>query len=70
MEKKRNPINYFRGVSREMKRVRWPSKEVFLSSIGVVLCITIFASLILAVEDLAGSTLVEQLRNAFESLRG
>ena len=68
-EKRGNPLDYFRGVGRELKRVRWPSRDQYLSSMAVVLVITILAGLILVLEDLAGQTLVEQLRNAFESLR-
>lgn len=70
MSSKKNPINYFKGVGREAKRVKWPTRETFLPAIAVVLCITIFASVILSLEDLAGQMLVEQLRQAFESLRG
>lgn len=60
---------YFKGVWKEMKRIKWPSKEKFVPSIIVVICITVFAGLFLAVEDLAAATLIEQLRNAFSSLR-
>lgn len=67
---KKNPINYFKGVVREAKRVRWPKKEQFLPAISIVLCITIFAAIVLSLEDLAGQSLVEQLRKAFEAING
>ena len=67
---KRNPINYFKGVGRELKRVRWPERKTYFLTLAVILIITVVAGLILFVEDLAGETLIEQLRAAFESLRG
>lgn len=66
---KGNPITYFKGVGREAKRIRWPKREVFLPAIGVVIAITIFASLFLVLEDLAAGTLIEQLRKAFELIK-
>ena len=68
-ERRGNPITYFRGVGRELKRVRWPEKKTYFSSVGVVLVIAIIAGLILFVEDLAGETLLDQLRDAFEYFR-
>lgn len=62
-------LGYFKGVGTEMKRIRWPKKEQLIPSIIVVICITIFAGIFLVIEDLAASTLIQQLRNAFESLR-
>ena len=67
---KSNPITYFKGVGRELKRVRWPERKQYFVTLGVILIITVLAGLILFVEDLAGETLIEQLRAAFESLRG
>ena len=61
---------YFKGVFKEGKRIKWPKKDVFLPSLAVVLCITIFAAIFLAIEDYAGGILVDQLRQAFESIRG
>ena len=63
-------LGYFKGVGTEMKRIRWPKKEQLTPAIVVVICITVFAGLFLVIEDLAASTLIQQLRNAFESLRG
>ena len=42
-EKRGNPLDYFKGVGRELKRVRWPSRDQYLSSMAVVLVITILA---------------------------
>jgi len=66
---KKNPMNYFRGVAREAKRVRWPNKDELLPAIAVVICITVFTALFLALEDYAANTIIEQLKNAFASLR-
>ena len=59
---------YFKGVFREMKRVKWPDKDRFLPAVSVVLCITIFAAIFLSLEDYAGSTLVGWLKDAFSSI--
>ena len=61
---------YFKGVKKEVKRVRWPKKEEFFSTIATVLIISVIAAVFLLIEDLASSTLLEQLRSAFENLRG
>ncbi len=66
---KGTPITYFKGVAREAKRIRWPKKEIFLSSIAVVICISIFAGIFIVLEDLAGGTLIDQLRNAFSLIK-
>ncbi len=62
--------NYFRGVVREGKRVKWPKKDVFLPAVAVVISIAIFAAIFLVLEDYASGILVAQLRDAFESIRG
>ncbi len=62
--------NYFKGVFREGKRVRWPKKDVFFPAVAVVICITLFAAIFLVLEDYASGILVAQLRDAFESIRG
>lgn len=62
--------NYFRGVFKEGKRIKWPKKDVFLPAVAVVISIAIFAAVFLVLEDYASSILVAQLRDAFESLRG
>jgi preprotein translocase SecE subunit len=66
---KRNPVNYFKGVAREAKRVRWPKKEEFLPSVAVVIVITVFAAIFLIVEDLAAGTLIKQLKDVFGILK-
>ncbi len=65
---KGTPITYFNGVAREAKRVRWPKKDSFLPALAVVICITVFAAIFLALEDLASGTLIDQLRTAFEAI--
>lgn len=62
--------NYFKGVFREGKRVRWPKKDIFFPAVAVVICITLFAAIFLVLEDYASGILVAQLRDAFESIRG
>ncbi len=63
-------FGYFKGVFKEGKRIKWPVRSQFVASVAVVLCITIFAAIFLALEDYAGGILVQQLRDAFSSLRG
>lgn len=60
---------YFKGVAKEAKRVRWPKFVEFLPAILTVLGITAFVAFFLVVEDGAAAVLINQLRNAFESLR-
>lgn len=61
-------LRYFKGVGREAKRIKWPDRETFIPSMVVVICIAIFAGIFLSLEDLATATILEQLRNAFESI--
>jgi len=64
----KSPINYFKGVGREAKRIKWPRKDQLFPTIGVVICITVFASLFLWLEDSAAYTIIEQLKQAFANL--
>ncbi len=66
----RKILGYFKGVGSEIKRIKWPKKEQLVPAIVVVIIITVFAGIFLSIEDLAASTLIQQLRDAFESLRG
>ncbi len=61
-------IRYFKGVGREAKRVKWPESNKFLSAIIVVILIAAFAGIFLSLEDYASSVIIEQLRQAFESI--
>lgn len=61
-------INYFKGVGREAKKIRWPERDTFLKACGVVLFISVVAAIFLALEDLASGTLIEQLGNAFKQI--
>ena len=55
-------------VVKEGKRVRWPKREIMIVSVVTVLVIAIFARVILWLEDWAGNTLLELLREAFSTL--
>lgn len=55
-------------VVKEGKRVRWPKREIMIVSVVTVLVIAIFAGVILWLEDWAGNTLLELLREAFSTL--
>jgi preprotein translocase, SecE subunit, bacterial len=63
-------VGYFKGVRKEAGRVRWPKKDALLPAIVTVLIITAFTAIFLLVEDLAAGTLIQQLRDAFSSIRG
>jgi preprotein translocase, SecE subunit, bacterial len=52
-------------VVKEGKRVRWPSREVLWPAIAVVIVISVFAAVFLALEDLTAYQLIQQLENAF-----
>ncbi|MGM9873901.1 MAG: preprotein translocase subunit SecE [Bacilli bacterium] len=57
------------GVVKEGKRVRWPKRDVLIPSIIVVIIIAAFAGILLFLEDWAGNSLLEILRNAFSSMK-
>jgi len=61
-------LRYFRGVAREGKRVKWPTSDVFFSSMIVVIIISVFAGIFLSIEDYAANIIIEQLRLAFEGI--
>lgn len=65
----RKIVNYFKGVFKEGRRIKWPKKEVFFGALSVVLCITIFAAIFLSLEDFAANTILDELRKAFEALK-
>ncbi len=56
---------YFQGVVKEGKRVRWPSRETVLKSLGVVLVISIIAALWLSLDDFIAGKLLQILRDTF-----
>ena len=63
-------VKKFAGeVVKEGKRVRWPKRDVMIPSIITVLVIAAFAGLVLWLEDWAGNTLLEVLKNAFAGLK-
>lgn len=57
------------GVVKEGKRVRWPKRDVLLPTIAVVIIIAVICGLLLTLEDYAGNTLLEILRESFEGLK-
>lgn len=57
------------GVIKEGKRVRWPKRDVLIPSIVVVVVIAVFAGVLLFLEDWAGNSLLEILRNAFKGMK-
>ncbi len=61
-------LRYFKGVGRETKRIKWPTRETFVPSMIVVICITLFAGIFLALEDYAATIILEQLQKAFEAM--
>jgi len=62
-------LNYFKGVGKEIKRIKWPKFDAFLPAIITVLCIATFAAIFLVIEDYAGGIIISSLRDAFESMR-
>ncbi|MCF0113020.1 MAG: preprotein translocase subunit SecE [Bacilli bacterium] len=60
-----NPIKYTKEVIKEGKRVRWPKRDVLLPTIVVVVAISAFVAIFLALEDLTANSLIQTLRDAF-----
>lgn len=59
------PKKYIGEVVKEGKRVRWPKRDVLVSTIIVVVAIAAFVAIFLVLEDLTAGSLINQLRNAF-----
>lgn len=59
------PIKYMKEVVKEGKRVRWPKREQLWPAVAVVICISIFVAVFLALEDLTAASIITQLKNAF-----
>ena len=59
------PHKYMKEVVKEGKRVRWPDRETLWPTIGVVIAISVFAAIFLALEDLTAYNLIQQLEKAF-----
>jgi preprotein translocase SecE subunit len=49
------PHKYMKEVVKEGKRVRWPSREELWPAIAVVIAISVFAAVFLALEDLTAA---------------
>ena len=56
-------------VIKEGKRVRWPKRDVLISSVVTVIVISLFFGLLLTLEDAAGNQLIQILRDAFSSIK-
>lgn len=59
------PIKYMKEVVKEGKRVRWPKREQLWPSVVVVICISLFVAIFLALEDLTAASIISQLKSAF-----
>ena len=59
------PAKYLKEVVKEGKRVRWPKRDQLWPAVAVVICISIFVAIFLALEDLAAASIISQLKNAF-----
>jgi len=59
------PVKYTKEVVKEGKRVRWPHREELVPMIIVVVVISVFAAIFLALEDLTAGSLISQLKTAF-----
>ncbi len=59
------PAKYIKEVVKEGKRVRWPKREQLWKSVVVVVCISLFVALFLALEDLTAASIISQLKSAF-----
>ena len=60
-----NPHKYMKEVVKEGKRVRWPTRDKLWPAIAVVICISLFAAIILALEDFTANSIISQLKDAF-----
>ena len=59
------PAKYIKEVVKEGKRVRWPKREQLWKSVVVVVCISLFVALFLALEDLTAASIISQIKYAF-----
>ena len=60
-----NPGKYMKEVVKEGKSIRWPKREELWPAIAVVICITVFVAIFLALEDLTAQNIINQLKQAF-----
>ncbi len=59
---------YASEVVKEGIRIRWPKRDVLIPSIITVVVIAVFFGIMLLLEDWAGNTLLEILKDAFSNL--
>ena len=60
------PVQYSRQVVKEAKRIRWPKPNLLVKTILTVVVISALFAAILALEDLAGGSLLNALKQAFK----
>lgn len=58
---------YFRGVSEEAKRVRWPDQKTLWKAVGIVLVISIVAALATVLSDYMTMWIMKAFEIAFPS---
>lgn len=59
---------YASGVIKEGKRVRWPKRDVLVPAILTVVIVSVFFGIMLLLEDWAGNSLLDIIKNAFSGL--
>jgi preprotein translocase SecE subunit len=60
-----SPRKYVKEVIKEGKRVRWPTRDKLWPAIAVVVVISLFVAIFLALEDLTAQSIISQLKSAF-----
>ena len=55
--------SYFKGVSEEAHRVRWPKKKDFWSSVAVVMSVTILSALVILLLDFVTLYVIKGFEN-------
>ena len=56
---------YTQEVIKEGKRVRWPKKDTFVPALVTTIVICFLCALILSLQDLIASKLIDALKNLF-----
>lgn len=56
---------YFRGVSEEARRIRWPDAKTLFKAVAVVLVIAIFVALCMSLFDFLSSQIMKAFEDAF-----
>ena len=56
---------YFRGVGEEARRIRWPDSRTLWRCVGIVLVISIVASLAIVLSDWLAANIMKAFEEAF-----